>query len=376
MPRAQTLELSNLSITYLLLELRPLLEGAFVEKVQDLENNWLKIKIRTKQGSRDLIFSPSAVFLADYRVNARQQSSGFGAFLRKRIQGKKIVSIKQHGFERIIALGFWEFTLIAELFGKGNLLLLDSNGLILRPYRKESWSSRTLASRQKYVMPPSRGINPERLTVKELANLFNESKLDVVRTLISGVNIPPIIAEEVCSRASIEKETIASTLSIGQTKSIHSEIKKLYSKPSLTKENPCLVVHSNKRVLLPFEPFDKKRLLQGFDSINSALNELILLPFLKPESREDQQRIELERTLAEQRKALEKSERSAAENRRKAELIYLHYSELMEAVNELRALAEQRRAKKDVMYKRLFGCVALKDVDFKKKRAVFEVLDE
>lgn len=363
-------EVTNLSLAYLVEELKPFLEGGFVEKAQDLEKQWIKLRVRTKK-TQHLIFSPNALLIAKYRVPAKQQSTGFGAFVRKRIEGKKLQSIKQHGFERIVSLNFGSNTLIAELFGEGNLLLLDENNKILKPLHKKKWSARTLASGEKYAFPPQRGNNPKTLTLTELCSVFKESDQDAIRALLSGVNVPPIIGEEVFARTNIKKSKPARDLSKKEMKKVHSQIRKFYSSVSLEEEKPTLAPHSDKRVLLPFEPVTA-RVLKEFDSINEALNQLFLLPSLKPEKKEKKQP-NLKRAIREQKAALNKAVQSAELNERKAKLIYEHYPQLMRAVNELRKLSKQKKPQKDVMYNRSFGFVSVEKIDLKKKNAVFKV---
>jgi len=369
----QKLEVPNISIAWLLQELEPLVEGAYVEKAQDLPKKWFKLRLKSKSGQSDLVFSQNSILKAEYRADALQQSSGFGAFLKKRILGKKILSLEQLGSERIIELKFEEFSLVAELFGKGNILLLDKGRNILRPFKRESWSARTLATGEPYALPPARGVSPPELTEKKLKEILSQAKADIVRALLSGINIPPVMAEEACARAGVDKAEPAKKISPAKAKKLCSEIKGLYSKPCPKSAKPCLVLHSNASVLLPFKPVNKLEVLQEFSSLNSALNELVLLPFLKPEPAEAKKESGLERTLAEQQAALEQCENSAELDKKKAELIYAHYSELMKAVNQLRSIPKGKEGEKRIMYKMPSGRVLIKEVNLKKKRAAFEV---
>ncbi|MEM0359889.1 MAG: NFACT family protein [Candidatus Diapherotrites archaeon] len=371
----QGFEMPNLTLSALLREMVPVVEGSFVEKAQDLEKGWVKLRLRTTTGAKDLVFSLNAFFLAEYRVDARQQSSGFGAFLKSRIAGKKIVSLKQIESERIAFFEFSEFSLVAELFGKGNLLLLDRDGIILKPLRKEEWRSRTLASGKKYSMPPSRGVNPAGLSLEELKKTMKESSTDIVRAMLSSINVPPVVAEEACARAGLAKETLAKNLSENDLKKLHSVLHSFYSL-EFSGGKACIAEHGGKRVLLPFEPKSGIPVLCCFESLNSALSEIVLKDFLMPAKKDERRKLELERAIADQRKALAACEISAEENRKKAELIYAHYPDLMRAVLELRALSEQKGSpekEKTVMYKKDFGGVYLLRADLKNKKAVFEL---
>ncbi|MCX6802750.1 MAG: NFACT family protein [Candidatus Diapherotrites archaeon] len=112
-----TFELPNLTLSLQLRELEPFVRGSVIEKAQDLEKGWLKLRLKTAAGSKDLVFSPNAFFMAEYRADAKQQSSGFGAFLKKSLAGKRIIALKQMEAERIVSFEFEDFSLVARQAG-------------------------------------------------------------------------------------------------------------------------------------------------------------------------------------------------------------------------------------------------------------------
>ena len=133
------MQIPNITLAYQVAGLKQVVEGSMLRKVQELENNWIKLKLQTKQGTKDLILTPNALFIAMHSMHARQNTSGYGALLRKHLQNKRILSFAQHGFDRIIVLEFQEYFLIVELFAKGNIVLADKEKKIISAYRKESW---------------------------------------------------------------------------------------------------------------------------------------------------------------------------------------------------------------------------------------------
>ena len=82
------MEIPNISLAYLVAELKPVLDSSILRKVQELPNGWLKFKFQTRQGTKDLVASPNAFFITSYSLPAKQQSSGFGAFLKKHLANK------------------------------------------------------------------------------------------------------------------------------------------------------------------------------------------------------------------------------------------------------------------------------------------------
>ncbi len=128
--KQQSFEVPNITLSFLVEELRGTLEKAFVSKAQDLEQGWIKLKLSTKKGTASLIITPIALFLSEYRLDAKRQSSGFGAFLNSRLKNKRIDSLKQWKNERIIVLEIGGFLLVIELFGEGNSVLLDKDNSV------------------------------------------------------------------------------------------------------------------------------------------------------------------------------------------------------------------------------------------------------
>ncbi len=368
--RSRSFEIPNLSIAFLVAELRGNLENAFVSKAQDLEQGWLKLKLSAKQGSASLIVAPEAVFLSQYRIDARRQSSGFGAFLNSRLKNRKILSFEQRNRERILLLEFAEFSLVIELFGEGNAVLLDREKKILMPKLKREWGVRSVKKGLLYEFPPERGLNPALLSEREFSAVLKKSGTDIIRALVKGVNIAPIVAEEILFQLKIEKSAEAKALPEKRAGELCRKIRDFHSAPDPEKEHACLCECKGKKFLLPFRPLlPGCSEIQQFDSINSALNELVLAQKFHASSDESGKKPALERTLTDQKEALEKALRSAAQNREKADAIYTHYSELQHALQSIK----RGKEKKGVMYKFPSGVLRVKSIDNKRKRVVFEI---
>ncbi len=365
------MQIPNLTLAYLIAELSPLLQGSILRKVQELSNNWLKIKLQTKQGSRDLIISPSAFFITSYSLPAKQQSSGFGAFLRKRLANKKLLSLKQHSLDRIALLEFDSYFLILELFAKGNVILTTKEMEIVSAYRKEKWRDRTISKGEPYKFPSSKGLNPLEVSLKELKKSFSESKADCIRTLVSALNIAPIAGEEACLKARIEKAKPAGKVKESELKKLLAELKKLYA-VDLKKLKPGIAAG----ILLPFEMRSAGAFDKTFPSLNEAIDEFFSLQF----SQEKQLATpgisklgQLERGLKRQLDSIAVLERKAEEARAKGEAIYTNYAAVNEALQLAREFAEGRITKKQVMYKLNSLGLELKQIDLKNRKITVEI---
>lgn len=372
------MQIPNLSLAFLVAELAPLLEGSIVRKVQELENGWLKLKLQTRQGTKDLIAAPDALFLTSYSIPAKQETSGYGAFLRKKLSNKKILSLKQQGLDRIVTMHLEGFFLIFELFAKGNVILADESMQILSAYRKEQWKDRILKKGEQYKAPSSKGVNPQELGLAKLESILKKSDSDLVRTLVKEVNIAPVFAEAAClnAAAGLEKEMPAKGLAGKETAKLAAEISALYT-VDLKKERPVIAEKDGKKMLLPFLPkIPGLKEIQNFPPpLNNAIDAIYSKSF--SESKGEQEKIsfskkksELQHSMQQQKKALEMLLAKVELNTKKAELIYANYSQLFALGEALRSAKKQSLQEKDVMYKLKTEFPFVKSIDLKHGKAV------
>jgi predicted ribosome quality control (RQC) complex YloA/Tae2 family protein len=365
------MQIPNLSLAYLVAELKPVIEGSILRKVQELENGWLKLKFQTRSGTKDLVAASDALFFTSYSMPAKQTSSGYGAFLKKRLANKKVSSFSQKGFDRIILMEFEGLCLSFELFAKGNIILFDGKNEIIAAYRKEQWKDRAIKKGSEYRFPSSKGLNPGDIDAETLSAIMEKSGLDTVRTLVKEVNIAPILAEEACLNAGLEKLKPAKEAKKQETKALAGAIKELYTvKPE--KSGPFLAEKDGQEILLPFQ---LKTRLSGkqFNSINQALDESHSKQFAQKkaspkEKAFEKKQAELEKAMQRQEIALESLQQKISQNSEKAEAIYQNYALLFELKQALEKELEQKAPEKEVMYKLKKRFPFLLSIDFKARK--------
>ena len=141
--------------------------------------------------------------------------SSFSMLLRKHLMNSRLVDVKQHAFDRILTLDFETRdgirSLVIEMFRDGNVLLLDSEGVIIQPLTNVKYAKRTLKRGELYEFPPSQ-IDPRSLDSNDLTQILSESDADLVRTLASRANLAGTYAEAVSNLANIPPEKPASEL--------------------------------------------------------------------------------------------------------------------------------------------------------------------
>ena len=328
--------------------------------------------------------------LTRYVTEKPKTPSQFCMLLRKHLRRGVIEEVEQPGFERVIILSVasksTSYKLVFELFGKGNLILLDNNDMILYASSYRKMRDRDLVRGEAFMMPPPRGQDPARISRQDLEAL-KVIKGDVVRALPRCLAIGGVFAEEILNRAHVEKKTLANSLESDELDRIYSETKNLVS--ALSTPKPHVVVHVDGRFLdvLPFPlTLYRDHSLKEYSTFNEAADDYFTsLGF--EEKKGDVQGQMLQKTdvqrriLDQQRKSLTDFQQTSAEKQRVGNVIYSHVREL-ELLSRF-ALESSKTRKDDTerfseVKKREFETLStdlLKSIDFESGRYTVELED-
>lgn len=266
--------LSSLDIKYCVEELGEILDS-WTGKIYEIDGIFLFKFEPPKKKRKDLIIQPGRrIHLTFLKHNTPEEPSSFAMLLRKHLTNLKLTEIRQPDMERIVQMKFERKKegkiLIAELFGSGNLILCDKNQEIIKPYREKIWKKRELKPGREYILPPKKGKNISKINVQDLEEILSGEE-DLVRGLARNLSIGGTIAEEICFKAEIGKETNPEKLSDSDYRSLFSGIRELLtSDPS-----PRIVYEGGKpSSVVPF-PFGTQEELERetFESFNRALDE-------------------------------------------------------------------------------------------------------
>ncbi len=368
------MQIPNISLAYHVSETKPVIEGAILRKVQELENGWLKLKLQTRQGTKDLIAAKDAVFFTSYSMPAKQTTSGYGAFLKKKLANKKIQSFKQKGFDRILVVEFESHFLVFELFAKGNIVLTDKNMQIVSAYRKEQWKDRAIKKGSEYRFPSSKGISPAETDFKKLSKILEKSSSDLVRTIVKEINIAPAFAEEACSLAGLKKTKAAKESKPGEIKALAAAIKELYG-VTPEKSSPLIVEKEGQKLLLPFPLKTAQGQETGFKTLNQAIDQAYSKQFSQKKNAPEQEafkkrQAELQKAMEKQKQALESLNQKKEQNSEKAKAVYRNYTALFELFQSIKEEQSQKTPEKEIMYKMKKRFPFLKSLDLKNRKIV------
>jgi predicted ribosome quality control (RQC) complex YloA/Tae2 family protein len=241
----------------------------------------------------------------------------------------RIDTVQQKGFDRILEIRSGEKTLVAEMFGKGNFILLDS-GKIIGALRQEEWADRSVIVGENYEYPKP-ATDPREV------DFFEEMEEgEIVRRIASDLSFGGVYAEEACARAEIDKNREISELDESERERVENAIREILSEAEQPSPGIYLDEEPVRVTPFPMESFGQFE-FQKFESFSEALDEYFYTRTKEQQSRKQREAYKerktgLEKQLEQQERKIEGLEKSSDENREKAELIYKRYQELEESV--------------------------------------------
>lgn len=183
---------------------------------------------------RELVILPGkSIFLTDRRVEKPEVPSRFAMAVRRRIKGSKLVEVSQIGMERVLSLLFssekGKFSVNIELFGRGNLVVTDENGIIELASSYRKFKDRDVERGKPYFVPRST-LDLEDIKSKEI---------EVWKALV-GLGIGPPYMNEVLRSLKLDPVKKLSEMSQEEISSFKEEVLKLYN--AMKNPNPVIYV--------------------------------------------------------------------------------------------------------------------------------------
>ncbi len=302
------------------------LQGAYLDKVYQTDSSFILRLNIPREGKREVFIEPGKWIFLGEGFDKPSEPPAFVQTLRKALGNAVLKEVRQRGFDRILLLEFEkeaQYTLILEMFGKGNLILLREDEIIhvLRPGK---WKAREIKRGQPYIFPPE-GVNPLQLDLEGFREVLQSRKGAVVRTLASGLNLGGIYAEELCLRAGIQKDVTVGHLGEEQIVAIYEELQGLFD--AMKEPAPVVVFEEGPIDVIPF-PLRSYEGLQTkeFERMSAALEEYVKSAREEPPRDEDVERVE--RRIRKQEEVLKELNEEVMTAGRVADYLYAHYQEV------------------------------------------------
>ncbi|MCK5150604.1 MAG: NFACT family protein [Candidatus Thorarchaeota archaeon] len=354
--------MSNVDLRIILPELKEVAEGAFIKNIYQYGDVFVLKLYRPSGGTSQLLIQPgSRAHLTEFRRVAPRVPPKFCAVLRKYLRDRRIHSVTQHELDRILVLEVGDeeksYKLVAELFGNGNLLLLDPEDNIFVARRYKKMRDRDIMPKAKYLFPPPRGVDVLTSDEYKLRDLIADSKANMVRTLASRLNLDSQSCEEICALAGVAPTTKAVDLSEQNIVDLETGLKKFIVKVKDGSTKPCIVedfepdddVEEYEPDLVAFTPFEFEMYHEFthrcFDSFSQSVDEFYGVLETEQEdeveqSALDKERKRLQKIVEKQEEGISRLAKKAEKGKRKGELVYNHFQtvqEVLETVSSTRA---------------------------------------
>lgn len=345
--------MSNIDIMLVLPEINKAAEGAFIKNIY-LHGQVFVLKLyQPSSGNSQLLIEPGRrIHLTEFQRVAPKEPTKFVAVLRKYLRDKRIVSVKQHGLDRIAVIETSDESgthkLVAELFGEGNLILLNPQDLIFVAMHYKRMRDRDLIPRAKYELPPPRGIDVFTLEEQSLKEAISDSKANIVRTLASRLNLDALSCEEICALSGIPSTLMAADLdnqavsNLG--KGLHSFVEKLKAGVN----GPCLVFEESDeeedKVPLAFLPFEfafyRGMQTRRYESFSQAIDGFYGVSPLDEAEGESgdalaEERQRLQTIIDRQQESLSLLKKGSEELRKSGELVYANFQIVQEVLESI-----------------------------------------
>ncbi|MFQ5761568.1 MAG: ribosome rescue protein RqcH [Candidatus Bathyarchaeia archaeon] len=272
--------LTSFDVHVLARELDVELRGYYIGKIYQVNASTMLLKLNKPGSTQRLLVLEAGrrLNLTTYDIARPDYPSQFCSALRKYLLNGSIQRVEQPSFERIVSFtisrGSTSYSLIAEVFPPGNIILLDSQGVILHALRYRKMRDRDLIRGSKYAAPPSTGLDPRLATLTQVKSL-REQNTETVKALTRTFAVGGPYAEELLAAAGIDKHTPASKLTDEQLKTLHSAMEEIVRK--LDNTQPRLVLSADGSPLtvasFPFVTHEGYA-FRTFQSHNEAVDEL------------------------------------------------------------------------------------------------------
>jgi len=356
-------ELSSIDLAALVTELGRY-EDAKVDKAYLYGDDLLRLKLRDyDRGRIELMIEVGEIKRAhmadpDHVGDAPGRPPNFAKMLRNRLGGADFAGVSQYEFDRILVFEFKRpdanTSIVVELFGQGNIAVRDEHGEVVQSLETVRLKSRTVAPGAQYEFPDSR-INPLSVSYDTFVREMEASTSDVVRTLATQLNLGGLYAEEVCTRAGVEKETAIDDADESLFESVYDALDDLATRVTAGDFDPRIYLDDDRVVdVTPFplaereaENLDE----EAYDNFNDAVDEYFYR-FDRSADEEDStepttSKPDFESEIAKQNRIIEQQQQAidgfdeqAEAERARAEALYANY----DLVDEILTTIQNARA--------------------------------
>jgi predicted ribosome quality control (RQC) complex YloA/Tae2 family protein len=324
--------MSGTDVMAMTVELSSLLP-LWIGKIYQYDNATFGIRLNGEDKARHLLYIVKGVraHLVNTFPDSPKNPSGFSMYLRKFIEGGKVLAIEQKAIERVlifsIGKGIKEYRLILELFDDGNLILTDENYVIQNALVQRRFRERDVVKGVVYSMD---GQDPTLLSYEEFSDQITSNEgVDIVRVLATRMQLGGLVSEEICAISGVSKSTPVEFVTEAQ---IHQVYEAMISYLFRLKSESDPVIDCMGAFPLPSilrEPIE--HFSTFFEALETWFPKPVAGAIVEAKVRLSRE----ERIRKQQEKALIEFEKKIVEAMEISEIIYLHYGAVQETIDVL-----------------------------------------
>ena len=363
--------LSSIDIASLVYELKPELAKAWINNIYQLNKTLFVLKLRSKSNNLFLVIEAGKRFnLSEFKRKMPDSPPTFCQTLRTHLKDKLITKIYQVETDRVVVFEITigdlaPYKLVVELFGKGNIILVNPDNKIISAISYQKFGVRDVHPGKKFGLPPK----PEYslYTIKE--EIMREQLSDYTGSLVillnSWLGLGPLYSKELLLRASLTQK-IDEPLSDDDKSTLISEIMNFKEiiengayQPSVFFDVEDTSILSDEMMLDDFESLinsgqlvdispvpmllqeNKGLTTQRFESYNYLID--IYFRVLEDLDAFETERVtkkrtnisKLERIISDQETHVERFRRESNVTRQKGDICYTHFHDLDELLSTI-----------------------------------------
>ncbi|MDD4132957.1 MAG: ribosome rescue protein RqcH [Methanocorpusculum sp.] len=316
----------------------------WIGKIYQYDNSTLGFRLNGEEKARHLLYVVKGVraHLVSELPPAPKNPSGYSMYLRKFIEGGKVLAIEQKALERVLIIsigkGPSEYKLIIELFDEGNLILTDENYKIVNALAQRTFKDRAIVGGALYSMD---AIDPSDLTYDQFSEKFADDEADIVRALATKFQLGGIAAEDICLMAGISKSMPCKFATESQLRPVYEAMRTWLSR--LTSGRDPVI---DAKGAFPF-PSPSREPKEHYETFSKALEAFYPKSVSEKVIEHKIQLSKEQRIRKQQEAALVSFDKKIAEATEISEIIYSHYGEVQETIDVLSA-ASQKMSWQDI----------------------------
>lgn len=285
----------GITIAAMVKELNDYLAGGRINKIAQPETDELLLTCRGPKGNCRLLLSASASLPLIYFTQKNKPSPltapNFCMLLRKHLSSARFLSITQPSLERVIRFELEHLNelgdlcrkyLIIEIMGKhSNIIFCDEDYKILDSIKHVSshMSSvrEVLPGRQYFIPQTQEKLNPWNLTEETFHTQVLSKPTQIARALYTSLTgISPVMAHEICTRASRDGDEPTETLDENSKLHLYGTLNRILDQVKEGDFHPNIIFRDQIPVeysVLPMSQYQTGHTTKGYPSVSSMLEQ-------------------------------------------------------------------------------------------------------